>query len=44
MKNLFAMFLTLCVCGALVGCGEAKKEPAKPAAPAPAKPAEGEKK
>lgn len=39
MKNVFAMFLTLCVSAALVGCGEAKKEEAKkPAAPAaPAK-------
>lgn len=45
MKNVFAMFLTLCVSAALVGCGEAKKEEAKkPAATPPAtKPAEEKK-
>jgi hypothetical protein len=47
MKKLFALFMTLCVSVALVGCGEAKKEEPKKggAAPAaPAKPAGGEEK
>lgn len=46
MNKFFAMFLTLCVSAALIGCGEAKKEEKKPAAPAaaPAKAPEGEKK
>jgi hypothetical protein len=44
MKNVFAMFLTLCVSAALVGCGEAKKdEKPKTTPPAATKPAEEKK-
>jgi len=44
MKKLIALFMTLCVSVAIVGCGDAKKEEKKPAGGGAAPPAKAPEK